>query len=97
MTRAPRDIPTILTERLAVVQAIAAENSEILRLNQKAGGMMILDQKDEDEGAGDADRDAAWGTTDAALSTCRDRIEALESQLADLDRELEEATKGNTR
>lgn len=94
MSDAPRDIPTILTERLALIQAIAAQNSENLRLNQIASGMMVLDQKDEEDSVDGTDRDREWDATDAALTECRNKIEQLEAQLADLDRQLEKATQG---
>ncbi|MEY8828399.1 hypothetical protein AB9K34_08270 [Sedimentitalea sp. XS_ASV28] len=93
MTSRPRDIQTILNERLSIIQAIAAANSENLRLNQIAGGMMILDQKDEVEGTDDDLRRDDRAANDTALTRCTAGIEKLEAKLAVLDRELEAATE----
>lgn len=93
MTGQPRDIQTILNERLALIQAIAAANCENLRLNQIASGMMILDQKDEIDGAETDPRSAERDANDTALTRCMTRIAELEAQMADLDRELRAVTE----
>lgn len=92
----PRDIQTILNERLSLIQAIAAANCELLRLNQIASGMMILDQKYQIEGADADQRSNERDSNDTALDRCRDQIETLETQLAALDRELARATERDT-
>lgn len=93
MTGQPRDIQTIFEARLALIQAISEANSENLRLNQIASGMMILDQKNEEDGADAAPCDTERDAIDTALDRCRDRIETLEGQLSELDRELKTATE----
>jgi len=93
MTEQSRDIQTILNERLQLIQAIAAANCEALRLNQIASGMMILDQKDEVDGTETDPRGAERDANDTALDRCMSRIEGLDAQLADLDRELKTATE----
>lgn len=93
MTDQPRDIQTILNERLELIQAIAAANSETLRLNQIASGMMILDQKDEVEGAMEDLRSDERDANEIALEFCRNRIDQLEALLAELDLELKTATE----
>ncbi len=93
MTGQPRNIQTILAARLAVIQSISEANSETLRLNQIASGMMILDQKDAEDGADVAPGAAERAAVDAAFETCRARIETLEAALAELDRELKAATE----
>ncbi len=71
MTGRSRNIQTILEARLALIQAISEANSENLRLNQIASGMMILDQKDEEDGA-----DVAPAETERAVAS-RNRTGAL--------------------
>ncbi len=92
MTGQSRDIQAIFEARLVVIQAISQANSENLRLNQIASGMMILDLKDEEDGANIAPAGAEREAVETALETCRDRIEMLEAELAQLDRELKTAT-----
>ncbi len=93
MTGQPRDFRVILEERLTLIQRIASANSEHLRLNQIASGMMILDQKDEVEGADEDMRSDERDANDTAIDQCRRQIEALEAQLVVLDRELAKATE----
>lgn len=89
MTGQSRSVQTILTERLEVTQAIAAANVEHLRLSQIASGMMVLDMKDEDDGADSSHRDGARQQNYEALERCMEEINKLEGQLASLDRELD--------
>jgi len=93
MTDRRQEIQTMLDERLTLIQAIAAANCEQLRLNQIASGIMILDQKDEIEGAETDLRRAERDANTDARQLCMARIETLESQLADLDRALVSASK----
>lgn len=93
MTGQSRKIQTILMERLEVTQAIAAENVEHLRLSQIASGMMVLDMKDEEDGADSAHRDDARQENYEALERCMARINQLERELADLDGEIDAAVK----
>jgi hypothetical protein len=89
MTGRSRDIQTLLEERLSQIQAISAANSEHMRLNQIASGMMILDQKDEIDGAEPDLRSPERDANAAALERCMTRIETLERGLAQLDRDIE--------
>lgn len=95
MTNQQRDIQTILVARITLIQSISAANCECLRLNQIASGLMILDQMDEDQGVADATRDIERTANDEAVARCRSRIEDLERQLAELDRELANTTGRN--
>ncbi|SFJ95985.1 hypothetical protein [Celeribacter neptunius] len=105
MTGQSGDLHILLSERLVLIQAIATANSEHLRLNQIAGGMMILDQKDAldgveegaEEGPEQDRRNQARDANDTAIDQCRDRIAALEAQLADLDRKLAKATEDHSK
>lgn len=97
MTDQSRKIQTIMEKRISLVQAIAAANCEHLRLSQIASGFLLLDQKDEEEGteigASASDRAENSDALDASMT----RIETLESELADLDRELAAATERDER
>ncbi|MCZ4257803.1 hypothetical protein O4H53_19820 [Sulfitobacter sp. G21635-S1] len=93
MTALPREIQTILAERIALIQALSKANSENLRLNQIASGLMFLDQKDGVDGAEQDPRSTERDANDTALDRCRDHIETLEAQLAALDLELKKATE----
>lgn len=95
MTGQSREIPTILNERLSLIQAIAAANCDYQRMNQIASGMMILDQKDEDEGIEDEARNLEREANADAMERCMERIDALEARLAALDQELANATGRN--
>lgn len=97
MTHQPRDFQTVLTERIALIQAIAAANCEHMRLNQIASGLMILDQMDEGDGAAFDARAAERATNVDAVSACTILIATLESQLAELDRELAAAMERKTK
>ena len=88
MTGQPPDVRTILDQRMALIPAIAAANCEHLRLNQIASGMMILDQKAEEDGASEAPHDADRTANDEALDASMTLITALEAELAELDRHL---------
>jgi len=82
-----------MLRRISVVQAIAAANCEQLRLNQIASGMLILDLKDDEDGTEIGASNAERVAHDAALEACITKIEALEADLALLDRELAAATE----
>lgn len=84
-----RSIYVILNDRLEVSQAIAAANVEHLRLSQIASGMMVLDMKDREDGVETDARLRQRAENEAARDRCMDEINALEAQLARLDRELE--------
>ncbi len=96
MTGQDRDIRSLLDARLELIRAIAEANSEALRLQQIAGGMMFLDQKDEEDGTVADPRAPERDANAAALERCRDHIETLEARLSDLDRALGAATEGQT-
>lgn len=93
MTHQPRDIQTILNERLRLIQTISEANCEALRLNQIASGLMILDQKDEIDGAETDPRGAERDANETAQARCMARINGLEAQLHELDHELAQATE----
>lgn len=88
MTGAARDIDAILRDRLAATQAIAAANTEQLRLNQKASGLMVLDLKDDRDGVTDCATARAQARTALALQDNLDKINRLEQALSSLDEEL---------
>ncbi len=93
MTGQSRGIDAILMDRIKTIQAIASANTEQLRLNQKASGMMVLDMKDARDGVEDPDHEAAQQRNEAALDANADKINRLEAKLSALDEELEAAMK----
>lgn len=93
MTGQSRSIDDILMDRIKTIQAIAEANTEQLRLHQKASGMMVLDMKDARDGVTDSAHEGAQIRNDAALEENQQKIARLDAQLAELDRELEAATK----
>lgn len=97
MTDQPREIRDIMKDRIDIIQAIAAANTQHLRLNQEASGFMVLDMKDERDGVEDAAhdtaRDAARQRNDAALEDNLQTINRLDATLSALDEELETAMK----
>lgn len=93
MTGQSRSAAEILADRMETIQAIAAANTEQLRLNQTANGLMVLDMKDDRDGVTDADHQAAQARTAAALSDNMEIINRLEQALATLDQELAAAVR----
>ncbi len=93
MTGQSRSIDEILMDRMKATQAIAEANTEQLRLNQKASGMMVLDMKDERDGVTESAHGSARSHNDAALEENTDNINRLEARLSVLDQELEAAMK----
>lgn len=96
MTGQSRRIDAILSERLRATQDIARANTEQLRLNQKARGMMVLDMKDARDGVQDRERDAETARNNAALDRNLDHIRQLEDRLLALDEELAAAVRKET-
>ncbi|MAC81600.1 MAG: hypothetical protein CML66_26465 [Rhodobacteraceae bacterium] len=96
MTGQSRRIDAILSERLRATQDIARANTEQLRLNQKARGMMVLDMKDARDGVQDSERDAETARNNAALDRNLDHIRQLEDRLLALDEELAAAVRKET-
>jgi len=94
MTGQSRSLDAILRDRLKVIQDIAAANTEQLRLNQKASGMLVLDMKDTRDGVEEHAHEAERSRTEAALDRNMDEIRRLEERLSALDQELE-ATVAN--
>lgn len=88
-----RSIDDILKDRLTATQAIAQANTEQLRLNQKASGIMVLDLKDERDGVANSDHEAARTRNATALQDNLDMINRLEKELSLLDEELAAAVK----
>jgi len=95
MTDQNHKIQTIMSKRLVLVQKIATANSEQLRLNQIAGGFLVLDQKDYEDGTEIGASDAEHAANAEALEACMTRIETLETELAAVDQELSAATEGD--
>lgn len=93
MTGQSRSIDEILKDRIQTIQAIAEANTERLRLNQKASGMMVLDMKDARDGVTDHAHEGAQVRNDAALEQNQGMITRLDARLAELDHELEAAMK----
>ncbi|MCR9087690.1 MAG: hypothetical protein NXH97_13200 [Rhodobacteraceae bacterium] len=93
MSGQSRGIQDILMERLKIIQDIAVANSEQLRLNQIANGMMVLEMKDARDGVADCANDEARNRNDAALDDNMTKINRLEEELAALDQELEAAAQ----
>lgn len=91
MTGQSRSVDAILSDRLRATQDIALANMEHLRLNQQAGGLMILDQKDEEDGIVNREREAETARNRAALQQNMEHLVRLEGRLAALDEELEAA------
>ncbi|QEW21001.1 hypothetical protein LA6_003202 [Marinibacterium anthonyi] len=96
MTGQSRRIDAILSERLRATQDIARANTEQLRLNQKARGMMVLDMKDARDGVQDRERDAETARNNAALDRNLDHIRQLEDRLLALDEDLAAAVRKET-
>ncbi|MEM8957119.1 MAG: hypothetical protein AAGC86_04805 [Pseudomonadota bacterium] len=93
MTGQSRSIQDILTERMRIIQDIAWANSEQLRLNQLANGLMVLELKDARDGVAECTKDEARNRNDAALEANMAKINQLEAELAALDGELERVAK----
>ncbi len=95
MTDMNGKIQTIMTRRISLVQAIAAANCEHLRLNQIASGILVLDQKDDEDGTELGADDAERATNADALAACVTLIESLETELAAVDQELAAITESD--
>lgn len=93
MTGQQRSIQDILMDRLKATQDIAEANTEHLRLNQKASGLLVLDMKIERDGESDDEHEETQAATEAALEENWNKITQLEQRLALLDEELEAAMK----
>lgn len=93
MTGQSRSIQNILMERLKIIQDIAWANSEQLRLNQLANGLMVLELKDARDGVAECTNDEERNCNDAALEANMAKINRLEAELEALDGELELVTK----
>lgn len=93
MTGQSRRTDDILKDRVEIIQAIARANTERLRLNQKASGMMVLDMKDARDGVESSAHEEAQAQNDAALEENTETINRLEASLSALDEELEAAMK----
>ncbi|MCB4458062.1 hypothetical protein [Leisingera sp. McT4-56] len=93
MTGQSRKTGDILMDRVKTIQAIARANTEQLRLNQKASGLMVLDMKDVRDGVEDHAHEEAQAQNDAALKENTETINRLEAMLSALDEELGAAMK----
>lgn len=93
MTGQSRSIDAILKQRLKTIETIAQANTEQLRLNQKASGMMVLEMKDDRDGVTDSANVAARALIQNALDDNLNTINRLEQDLASLDEELASAVK----
>ncbi|MEW5421110.1 hypothetical protein [Amorphus sp. 3PC139-8] len=98
---ADREEPSELLERrLMLVASLSSVNAEALKANQKIGALHMEIQRvtifetNEDEGtAGEVfeDAQAKLAKAEAELANCEERIEALEDEVADIDRRLDAA------
>lgn len=93
MTDQPRSIKDVLMDRLKATQDIAAANTEQLRLNQMASGLMVLEMKDERDGVVRDSQTRERSENDAALARNMKKINRLEQRLSSLDDELEDLMK----
>lgn len=93
MTGQSRSIEDILMDRLRATQDIADANTEQLRLNQIASGLMVLDLKDDRDGVGVSLHADEQARTHTALEKNMERINQLEQRLSALDDELDAAVK----
>ncbi|GLO69940.1 hypothetical protein MACH17_14570 [Phaeobacter inhibens] len=93
MTGQSRSPGDILMDRVKIIQEIAQANTEQLRLNQKASGLMVLDMKDARDGVEDHAHEDTQAQNDAALKENIETINRLEAELAVLDEELEAGMK----
>lgn len=93
MTDQPRSIKDVLMDRLKATQDIAAANTEQLRLNQMASGLMVLDMKDERDGVVRDSQTRERSENNAALARNMEKINRLEQRLSSLDDELEDLMK----
>ncbi|MDK3075021.1 hypothetical protein QO034_18180 [Sedimentitalea sp. JM2-8] len=93
MTGQSRKTDDILMDRVETIQAIAQANTEQLRLNQKASGLMVLDMKDARDGVKDHAHEDVQIRNDLALKENAETINRLEARLSSLDEELEAAMK----
>lgn len=95
MTPPARSIDDILKDRVAAVQAIAAANTEQLRLKQKASGLLVLTMKDHRDGLESSAHEQEQTRIGAALEANGEKITRLEARVSALDAELEAAMKEN--
>ncbi|ATF18017.1 hypothetical protein [Phaeobacter gallaeciensis] len=93
MTGQSRSSGEIIMDRVKIVQAIAQANTEQLRLNQAASGLMVLDMKDTRDGVEDHTHEDMRAQNDAALKENTETINRLEAELAVLDEELQAVMK----
>ncbi|MDW3224334.1 MAG: hypothetical protein R8G34_15880 [Paracoccaceae bacterium] len=93
MTGQSRELVDILNERLKIIQDIAAANTEHMRLNQRASGLLVLDLADERDGIDDHAHEDERARNEAALEKTMAEIRQLEETLSALDAELEATAK----
>lgn len=93
MTGQSRKTGDILMDRMKTIQAIAQANTEQLRLNQRASGLMVLDMKDARDGVEDHAHEGAQAQNDAALKENTETINRLETRLSAFEGELDAAMK----
>lgn len=82
-----KTIQDILMARLSVTQEISGATAGHLRLTQAISGMEVLELGGEDTEIADLR---------AQLAASEEKIRALEQRMADLDRDLESLTRGET-
>ncbi len=82
-------VPKLFENRMQVINAIAKENSEMLRLLQRLSGQDVLIMKDPESQKTTDDH----GATEAEVAECKTRIDELESKLTRIDEQIEAAAK----
>lgn len=97
MTSQSRTLEDILTDRLRIIQTIAQANTDQMRLNQEAHGMMVLDMKDDRDGVASSEHGAAQARNETAMQENLETINGLEQQLSSLDEELAQAAQEDTK
>lgn len=76
---------------------IAEANTDQMRLNQEARGMMVLDMKDDRDGIDNSAHEAAQARNETAMQESLEKINGLEQQLSALDEELAQAAQEDTK
>jgi hypothetical protein len=91
----------LLEQRLMLIASLSSVNAEALKANQMIGGLHMEIQRvsifepNEDEGSADdilAETRMKLAEAEAVLADCAERIDALEVEVAEIDRHLGAAT-----
>ena len=82
-------VPRLFENRMQAINAIAKENSEMLRLLQRLSGQDVLMMKDPESQETSDEHDAI----EAEVAECKTRIDELEAELTRIDEQMEAAAK----